>query len=53
MMFGIYTAAHGTTCQGRPGSYLYEEIDSSTYCDIGIDYLKASDSDTAPISDLR
>jgi hypothetical protein len=38
--FGIYTAAHGSTCQSRPGSYLYEGIDSATYCDYGIDYLK-------------
>jgi alpha-galactosidase len=40
MMFGIYTAAHGTTCQSRPGSYLYEQIDSRSYCGFGIDYLK-------------
>lgn len=40
MMFGIYTAAHGTTCQSRPGSYLYEQIDSRAYCEFGIDYLK-------------
>ena len=40
MLFGIYTAAHGTTCQSRPGSYLYERIDSRSYCEFGIDYLK-------------
>ena len=40
MMFGIYTAAHGTTCQSRPGSYLNESLDAATYCDFGIDYLK-------------
>jgi len=40
MFFGIYTAAHGSTCQGRPGSYLYEKVDSATYCAAGIDYLK-------------
>lgn len=40
MLFGIYTAAHGSTCQGRPGSYLMEAIDSATYCGYGIDYLK-------------
>ena len=40
MLFGIYTAAHGRTCQSRPGSYLYEEIDSNSYCQFGIDYLK-------------
>jgi hypothetical protein len=40
MLFGIYTAAHARTCQSRPGSYLYEDIDASAYCDFGIDYLK-------------
>eukprot|EP01050_Picozoa_sp_SAG11_P015839 SAG11_NODE_2096_length_3832_cov_2.091347_2_plen_816_part_00 len=40
MMFGIYTAAHGSTCQSRPGSYLYEQIDSQSFCEFGIDYLK-------------
>ena len=40
MLFGIYTAAHGTTCQSRPGSYLNETLDAATYCDFGIDYLK-------------
>ena len=33
-------AAHGSTCQGRPGSYEYEKIDSQSYCQFGIDYLK-------------
>ena len=40
MLFGIYTAAHGTTCQTRPGSYLNETLDAETYCNFGIDYLK-------------
>mgnify|MGYP006077722795 CR=1 FL=1 len=40
MLFGIYTAAHGLTCQSRPGSYLNETIDAKTYCEFGIDYLK-------------
>jgi alpha-galactosidase len=40
MLFGVYTAAHGSTCQGRPGSYLYEAVDSRSYCDAGVDYLK-------------
>ena len=39
MRFGVYTAAHGTTCQDRPGSYLYEKIDSASYCEWGVDYL--------------
>ena len=28
--FGIYTAAHELTCQGRPGSYEYEAVEYST-----------------------
>ena len=40
LKFGIYTAAHGSTCQGRPGSYMHEAVDAATYCAAGIDYLK-------------
>jgi len=40
LRFGLYTAQGSRTCQGRPGSFLHEEIDAATYCDWGVDYLK-------------
>ncbi len=40
LMFGIYTDAGRKTCQGRPGSYGYEEIDARTYASWGVDYSK-------------
>jgi hypothetical protein len=36
----VYTAAHERTCQGRPGSYLHEELDSKLFCDFRVDFLK-------------
>ena len=42
LKFGIYTAAHQFTCQHRPGSWQMESIDSQSYCDFEIDYLKVS-----------
>jgi alpha-galactosidase len=38
--FGIYTDAGLKTCEGRPGSYGYEEIDARTYAGWGVDYVK-------------
>ena len=31
LLFGLYSDAGTKTCQGRPGSYSYEEIDARTY----------------------
>jgi len=45
LLLGLYTAQGSNTCQHRPGSYGYEEIDAQTYCDWGIDYLKDDDCD--------
>ncbi|EGG17902.1 hypothetical protein DFA_08903 [Cavenderia fasciculata] len=40
LLIGIYTDAGILTCQKRPGSYGYEQIDAQTYASWGIDYLK-------------
>ena len=40
MKYGLYTASHEFTCQGRPGSYLHETRDADAYCDFGVDYVK-------------
>jgi alpha-galactosidase len=40
LKFGIYSCAGRQTCQHRPGSYGYEEIDAKTYASWGVDYLK-------------
>jgi len=40
MKFGLYSDAGTNTCQGRPGSLNYEEIDAKTYAEWGVDYLK-------------
>jgi len=40
MKFGLYSDAGTNTCQGRPGSLGYEEIDARTYAEWGVDYLK-------------
>jgi len=40
LKFGLYTDAGRKTCQGRPGSYGYEEIDARTYALWGVDYVK-------------
>jgi len=40
MKFGLYSDAGTNTCQGRPGSIGYEEIDAKTYAEWGVDYLK-------------
>jgi alpha-galactosidase len=38
--FGLYSDAGARTCQGRPGSNGFEEIDAWTYASWGVDYLK-------------
>lgn len=40
LKFGIYTDVGPKTCEGRPGSYGYEDIDAKTYADWGVDYVK-------------
>jgi len=40
MKFGLYSDAGTGTCQGRPGSLGYEDIDARTYAEWGVDYLK-------------
>jgi len=40
MKFGLYSDAGNMTCQARPGSWGYEEIDARTYAKWGVDYLK-------------
>ena len=37
---GLYTAQREYTCQQRPGSWRFEDIDIDTYCDLGIEYVK-------------
>ena len=40
LKFGIYTDAGRHTCQGRPGTYGFEELDARTYAEWGVDYVK-------------
>jgi alpha-galactosidase len=40
LKFGIYTDRGFYTCQKRPGSKNYEQIDAETYASWGVDYLK-------------
>ena len=40
LKFGLYSDAGYYTCQLRPGSLGYEEIDAKTYAEWGVDYLK-------------
>lgn len=40
LLFGLYTDAGRKTCEGRPGSYGYEEVDANTYAEWGVDYTK-------------
>jgi alpha-galactosidase len=40
LKFGIYTDAGTKTCQGRPGTFGFEERDAQTYAGWGVDYVK-------------
>ena len=40
LKFGIYSDAGVYTCEKRPGSLGFEEIDAKTYAEWGVDYLK-------------
>jgi alpha-galactosidase len=49
---GIYSSPGPLTCQGRPGSAGFEEIDARSYASWGVDYLKY-DRCSAPTEGLR
>lgn len=57
LKFGLYTDAGPKTCEGRPGSLGYEEVDANTYARWGVDYAKVdwchSDSLSAPVQYAR
>ncbi|KAL1914792.1 uncharacterized protein VTP21DRAFT_7884 [Calcarisporiella thermophila] len=40
LLFGLYTDAGIMTCQGRPGSLGFEDIDAKTYADWEVDFVK-------------
>eukprot|EP00128_Syssomonas_multiformis_P004472 Colp12_sorted_trinity150504_noHs@20891 len=40
LKLGVYSDAGLQTCEGRPGSLGFEEIDAKTYAAWGVDYLK-------------
>lgn len=40
LKLGIYSDAGTLTCQSKPGSFNYEEIDANTYASWGVDYVK-------------
>ncbi len=40
LKFGLYSDAGTKTCQGRPGSHGYEELDAKQYAAWDVDYLK-------------
>lgn len=40
LKFGVYSDAGTMTCERRPGSLGYEDIDAQTYAEWGVDYLK-------------
>ena len=40
LKFGLYSDGGNKTCQKRPGSLGYEDIDAETYASWGVDYLK-------------
>ncbi|XP_065825986.1 probable alpha-galactosidase [Oscarella lobularis] len=51
LKFGLYTSRGVMTCQRRPGSYGYEEIDAKTYASWGVEFLKNDNCYPAPHSD--
>jgi alpha-galactosidase len=40
LLFGLYTDLGTKTCQGRPGSAGFHDIDAATYAEWGVDYVK-------------
>ncbi|CAK0870251.1 unnamed protein product, partial [Prorocentrum cordatum] len=47
LKFGIYTDRGTSTCEGRPGSQGFEQVDARTYASWGVDLVK-EDSCNAP-----
>eukprot|EP00040_Diaphanoeca_grandis_P019806 m.104901 g.104901 ORF g.104901 m.104901 type:complete len:660 (+) comp27602_c1_seq1:1807-3786(+) len=45
LLFGIYGARGNLTCQGRPGSLGFEELDAQTFASWGVDFLKYDSCD--------
>jgi len=51
LKFGLYSDAGTHTCQKRPGSLGFEDVDAETYANWGVDYLKydnCNDNGTKP-----
>lgn len=46
LLFGLYSDAGFKTCEGRPGSLGFEEVDAATYASWGVDYLKYDNCNT-------
>lgn len=40
LLFGLYTDLGTKTCQGRPGSAGFHDIDAATYAEWDVDYIK-------------
>eukprot|EP00947_MAST-08B_sp_MAST-8B-sp1_P003689 g3689.t1 len=40
LKLGLYTSQTSKTCMGRAAAYGHEAIDTETYCEWGVDYLK-------------
>ncbi len=40
LRFGLYTCAGPLTCEERPGSFGFEDVDAKTYAGWGVDYVK-------------
>ena len=40
LKFGIYTSVGRKTCEGYPGSFGYEQVDTDTFAEWGVDYIK-------------
>ena len=53
LLFGLYSSAGTYTCQGRPASLDFEDIDAQTYAEWGVDYLKYDNCYNKGISSLK
>lgn len=40
LAFGLYTDLGPKTCEGRPGSLGFEDLDAAAYAEWGVDYIK-------------
>ena len=50
LKFGFYSDAGTLTCQSRPGSLGYEDIDARTYANWTVDYIKYDNCHSGPTS---